>query len=316
MKSSCFLFTTTKCNLSCKHCYVEANPYSGEHMSDTVFHAALDFIKKAKIKEVRLTGGEPTIHPKFPQHLLKLSVEGIKPRLITNGVKLIKQINPETTLQKLSGCWISLYGLSETEHKQVGGMAAPELRSVLDFVAQYASSGFNIGVSVSIHQTEIDRALEFLQLAESRGVSRLRMLFTEPSGRAVETGLWRPMITACDKNPRERWETFVSNAKQRFEFFTLSNPHNILGVSSDVHGSCLLKERGMWSIEPSGNIYSCCYNVGKEEHNVGSVFKSENFEAILGQDVFVKYATRCDALKANYWRTSGEKGLCPLSVAE
>ena len=66
------------CNLKCKHCYIERNPYKNEEdfISIEKIKQALIFVKGTKLNSIYLTGGEPLMHPEFNQILrmcLKIS---------------------------------------------------------------------------------------------------------------------------------------------------------------------------------------------------------------------------------------------------
>lgn len=83
---------TNACNEMCPHCLVAAIP-DGAHMSDDVFKDACAFFQRTNVKLIAVSGGEPTLHPKFIDVMLDLTrfkyVEPTtwRPRivLLTNG---------------------------------------------------------------------------------------------------------------------------------------------------------------------------------------------------------------------------------------
>lgn len=65
---------TWKCNFFCDHCIHECGP-NEDHMTDDQLQRIWDFLvwlktKNYKIVVLGLTGGEPTLHPKFWNHIL------------------------------------------------------------------------------------------------------------------------------------------------------------------------------------------------------------------------------------------------------
>ncbi len=54
-----------RCNLSCRHCHLEASPERVELMSRKTIEACLRAIKKGDIKVVDITGGAPEMNPDF-----------------------------------------------------------------------------------------------------------------------------------------------------------------------------------------------------------------------------------------------------------
>ncbi|MDZ7808316.1 MAG: arsenosugar biosynthesis radical SAM (seleno)protein ArsS [Gracilimonas sp.] len=53
------------CNMTCKHCHVDAGPDRKEIMSKETFKYCLDALKESKIDIVDLTGGAPEMNPHF-----------------------------------------------------------------------------------------------------------------------------------------------------------------------------------------------------------------------------------------------------------
>jgi len=80
-----YIEITTRCNMSCAHCGVDAK-VTGEDMTFEVFKEALKVCPD--VKTVTLGGGEPTIHPEFMKILeYAIEVKGAKENvgITTNG---------------------------------------------------------------------------------------------------------------------------------------------------------------------------------------------------------------------------------------
>ncbi|HHO74913.1 MAG TPA: radical SAM/Cys-rich domain protein [Deltaproteobacteria bacterium] len=55
-----------RCNLSCRHCHVEAGPDRPEIMKSEVFDACLGVLRKHPISTIDITGGAPEMNPELP----------------------------------------------------------------------------------------------------------------------------------------------------------------------------------------------------------------------------------------------------------
>ncbi len=53
------------CNMTCKHCHVDAGPDRKEMMSRENLEYCLDVVREGKVNTVDLTGGAPEMHPDF-----------------------------------------------------------------------------------------------------------------------------------------------------------------------------------------------------------------------------------------------------------
>ena len=78
---------TTACNRDCQYCFAGPERRSGAgHMSLRTFGRALDFLERSGIRDARLLGGEPTLHPEFPR-LAELALgRGFRVRVFSNGL--------------------------------------------------------------------------------------------------------------------------------------------------------------------------------------------------------------------------------------
>lgn len=52
-----------RCNMSCKHCHVEAGPSRTEVMSKHIFEKCLEILKNSDISTIDITGGAPEMNP-------------------------------------------------------------------------------------------------------------------------------------------------------------------------------------------------------------------------------------------------------------
>jgi hypothetical protein len=80
---------TSRCNLACDYCFAQASVASSASasplMNRATFERALDFVDRSAVDEIRLLGGEPTLHPDFVS-FLQIALERGKPiRIFSNG---------------------------------------------------------------------------------------------------------------------------------------------------------------------------------------------------------------------------------------
>lgn len=99
------------CNLQCPYCF--ANEYFTEGDKQVITGEQLDkileFIGRTKVGRVGLIGGEPTIHPNFPEILKKVQefciTHDTHCTIFTNGIELY---NYARSLDDRTGCLINL----------------------------------------------------------------------------------------------------------------------------------------------------------------------------------------------------------------
>lgn len=81
---------TSDCNLNCQYCFTQEiyskNAAAFGHMSPDIFKQSLEFVVRSGIKQIRILGGEPTLHPDFVGFIELASKTGLPIRLFSNGL--------------------------------------------------------------------------------------------------------------------------------------------------------------------------------------------------------------------------------------
>ncbi len=81
------ILINTACNRQCPYCFAGRDEGEANSLMTTkTFAGILDRIKGVDGHSVRLLGGEPTLHPKFPEFLKNIQDNDLKLMLFTNGI--------------------------------------------------------------------------------------------------------------------------------------------------------------------------------------------------------------------------------------
>jgi len=113
MTSVIVLNITTACNYKCKHCLRE-HP-TVEHFDIKILERNFEQMKKLGVVEFSITGGEPWLHPEFPQLIDTIAKNGFKFNFVTNGSAIKKyEFIFDKYRSSLSEVTISIDGLQKT----------------------------------------------------------------------------------------------------------------------------------------------------------------------------------------------------------
>lgn len=133
---------TSRCNLNCPYCFTqevyrnESNEFG--HMTLPIFIKALEFVTKSDIKQIRLLGGEPTLHPQF-NDILDLALQTGRPvRVFSNGLM------PQSALEYLSRLPEDRITLVLNINTSDGGQLSSKLKAVLSRLNRIIMPGLNI----------------------------------------------------------------------------------------------------------------------------------------------------------------------------
>lgn len=132
--SSCYFRTTTdgrrrkalvqideRCNLHCAHCFVSATRHGQTMPYEQITEVLIPRLTQCRMERVTLTGGEPTIHPRFLDVVRAFKDAGMQVGVCTNATTLDDQ--QISALKQIGGvhCNVSLDGFRPESHGRFRG---------------------------------------------------------------------------------------------------------------------------------------------------------------------------------------------------
>ena len=80
------ILITTVCNANCSFCFARENAQESQKFIDLDdLNDRIDFIQSSGLSQIRLIGGEPTLHPKFQEIVSRIRSTGLDLILFSNG---------------------------------------------------------------------------------------------------------------------------------------------------------------------------------------------------------------------------------------
>ncbi|MBQ9150003.1 radical SAM protein [bacterium] len=146
------------CNLKCKHCYIEKNPYKIEEdfIQLDKIKSALVMLKNQSLKSIYLTGGEPLMHPDFNQ-ILRMCLKISNTTVMSNGVmindkkaRFLRKIDDESKFETIYR--ISLDSIDELENDSLRGRGS--FRKAVAAIMSLLKYEFNPIISVVNYQNK------------------------------------------------------------------------------------------------------------------------------------------------------------------
>ena len=295
-----FFFLTNQCNLNCIHCYYPSN-YIKESEDKKKILKILDLILQLGTKEIRLTGGEPLICKQFTEVIKLIGKTNCKIDITTNGTLLSEKVlypilNFRNSIKTI---WISVYGADEKDYEFITRCKGSYklFRKGLNNLVKY---GIQVGINASVGFGDFKKWFYTLSLLAAEGVSRFKILWTAPNGRAIVH--W-PYVS-CNPNTWvkiypifEKLSDRYSNVEWRVEkSFLTKDEKNAFSTDYFESMQCLLKHRSLLSIDQNGYLYPCCLLVGLDKYIIGNIndeIVKKNFEKLQVQPIFSLLKKRC-----------------------
>lgn len=175
---------TNQCNLFCKHCF-KHNRATPEYLP---LKTILEILKKAKpygVREIGLTGGEPTLHPQFEDIISALSRIGYSLHLFTNGSNLrIFHKSIARFKNSIGDIRLSLDGAEETTHDNNRGRYS--YRSVREAIKICRVEGLPFSFNTVVTQAnkhELGKIAEFAVKVNCKSVFFSHLQLTKRAKR-------------------------------------------------------------------------------------------------------------------------------------
>jgi radical SAM protein with 4Fe4S-binding SPASM domain len=199
---------TSRCNLSCRHCVVNAGKKSQRELTLSESFELIEDLGEFGVKSITLSGGEPLIHPDIMKIIEYISDHSIAIRIATNGTLLTK--SSAKLLSKYSvGIQVSLDGSTALVHdgfRRKNGAFRAALEGI-NHLCDY-NLPFTIGTVVTQHNYEDIPAI--YNLATDLGAEHFRLIPFIPSGRGQ-------LCKELEINPNQMLEITQYLVQQRSE---------------------------------------------------------------------------------------------------
>lgn len=186
--TSLYIYAAGSCNLACKHCWIE--PTFQKNNSELGLFVDLDDVKKvvqeAKplgLHNVKLTGGEPLLHPRFRELVDIIVNEGASITIETNGILVDRNMAEFLRSSgKVTFISISVDGDNARTHDDLRGVKG-SFKKAVSGIKYLADAGFKPQLICSLHRDNFEQAEAVVKFAESLGCSSVKFNHIQKIGR-------------------------------------------------------------------------------------------------------------------------------------
>jgi SynChlorMet cassette radical SAM/SPASM protein ScmF len=186
-----YLYLSNSCNLACRHCwitphFVGGQPDPGDVINVDRLQAAIDEAKTIGLAAVKLTGGEPMLHPGFRKIVDFVSAEDLTMTMETNGTllsaEMARYLKDETSMEFVS---VSIDGPRADIHDGLRGVDGAFER-VLRGLDHLIRAGYdNVQVIMAVHHGNLESIEELVCLAAQHGAASVKFNPVTGCGRGT-----------------------------------------------------------------------------------------------------------------------------------
>lgn len=251
---------TNRCPQSCFHCYKEATQIG----TDIDYEQLVSFLnrEKGKVRQIYLSGGEPTLHPDFVNILQELNGK-YKVSVLTSGIEIgrflpqIKRVDANIVF--------TIFSSRAEVHDMMAGKNN-SYNEIMKNVASAKEMGINVTITTFLQRDNYKDIINLVSILNEMNVDMINVARISKMGRAKNVKQFDKLevknfeIEQFKKATIEMDNVLFSEEKQE-----LQNGYNLpLSVFPCSAGNIV------WSINETGGVYPCGFQ-SKAEYQIGTI---------------------------------------------
>lgn len=236
-----YFYLTGDCNMACRHCWIaptfENSDHSQQYLPFELFTIIVDEGKELGISGIKLTGGEPFIHPDIIKILRYIRDKALILTIESNGVALTPHLADLIRSCKKPFISISIDGLQES-HEWMRGVKG-SFQRVSQGVRCLVETGVHPQVIMAVSKRNKHEIADLARYAQNLGASSVKYNFVTPTSRGETMGEEDGVIPIYEQVSLAKW---IRNDLQKdIQIDLLTNlPMAFSGLSSILgsQGNC------------------------------------------------------------------------------
>lgn len=181
-----YFYLTEGCNLACRHCWiaprVQDEKHHYGHLDYQLFEKIITEAKPLGLTGVKLTGGEPLMHPQISEILDHIRDQELALTVETNGVLCTAELAHKMAACESVFVSVSLDGVDANTHEWVRGVKG-SFEAALQGIRHLVQAGLKPQIIMSIMRINDDQVEPMVRLAEELGCGSVKFNLIQPTER-------------------------------------------------------------------------------------------------------------------------------------
>jgi SynChlorMet cassette radical SAM/SPASM protein ScmF len=270
--SQIYFYLTQGCNLACRHCWL-APPYDENGKKYPVlpmelFRHAVKEGKALGLSTIKLTGGEPLLHPDFSKIIDFIRQKELGLTIETNGMLVDRKAARAIASVRNRFVSVSLDGIDAATNDRIRGVDGAFSRATAA-VQHLVGAGIHPQVIMTMMRSNYRQAEKMVRLAEKLGAGSVKFNILQPMERGEKLSLSSEALSIAEYIKLGRKiEGGIAKRTKIAVFFDYPMAFRSLGRISRPGGCGICGILGIIGVIPSGH-YALC---GVGEHIPELVF--------------------------------------------
>jgi len=180
-----YFYLTEGCNLACRHCWVSPKYDADGRMnflSVDLFERAIIEGMPLGLSGIKLTGGEPLMHPRFAELLWIARRENLSLSIETNGVLCTREVAKEISRSHVKFVSVSIDGADAKTHEWIRGVPGC-FEKTINGVKNLVSEGIRTQIITTLVRRNAIHIDDLAKMAQDLGAESIKFNVIQPTGR-------------------------------------------------------------------------------------------------------------------------------------
>ncbi len=181
-----YFYLTDTCNLRCRHCWIEPRYLSAGNARSAVdrglFTSILDQAEPLGTEAVKLTGGEPLLHPQINELLSIIRERRLRLSIETNGTTCAPELAERIAACENAFAAVSLDAAETEIHEWIRGKTGSFEAAVVG-IKNLVQAGIKPQIIMTVMRRNKDQMQAVVRLAESLGAGSVKFNILQPTAR-------------------------------------------------------------------------------------------------------------------------------------
>ena len=251
--SNIFFHILTKCNLKCRHCYINPGQHGKNTLPLSVITAWLEaFARDSDSKNLIFLGGEPTLHPDLPAAVKYAHNLGFGSITIDTNGYLFHDILSKVKPDEVDFFSFSLDGASRETNDRIRG--AGSFDTCVAGIRKASSMGFATSLIFTASSTNIQEVDRLPPLLKDLGIDRFFFQIIGLRGRSAKGNQNQGQKIQVTK---PQWLNTIPRVARKIAEFgiTVTYPKVFLGPAENFECAGLVADN--YFVFPNGRVYRC-----------------------------------------------------------
>jgi len=258
-----WIYITEKCNLKCKHCYLDGSFSKNELTTKDLYKILDDYIYLLRLFNIKgrlmITGGEPLMRKdifKFLKRISQYNREILDIGILTNGTLITSVIAKKLRKLGVSGVGLSLEGL-ESNNDFIRGKGT--FKKIIRAVKILIDSGITPNIEFTANKLNYKEFPKVVELGEKIGLPLIAASFFVPEGRGLKMQKLKLSYSELKDYYRKArlLSQYLKNKKSHLQVYP-TRPLCFLAKKTKENFICKAHKEGEFlTVMPNGDIIPC-----------------------------------------------------------